>query len=99
MRHTDNDHGQRMKPAARRQEFLSRLLRAILPLGIIVAGGIVYSILAVEVEEEKSAPEEEQAIRTRITELHVQDYPVVVETNGVVQAHNEVALSAEVSGQ
>lgn len=40
-----------------------------------------------------------QTIRTRVMELRVRDYPVVITTHGVVQPHNAVTLSAQVSGQ
>jgi RND family efflux transporter MFP subunit len=86
-------------PATKRSGFLGVLVRAALPVGILAAGCVAYSILSVEPEEEKSPPVEEQVIRTTVTELRVRDYPVVIKTNGVVQAHNEVALNAQVSGQ
>ena len=67
--------------------------------GILAAGCVAYAILSVGTEAEKSPPAEEQAIRTKVTELRVRDYPVVIKTNGVVQTHNEVTLTAQVSGQ
>jgi len=56
-------------------------------------------LLSVEPEETKSAPVAKQVIRTKVTRLHVGEYSVVVTTNGVVQPHNQVTLSAEVSGE
>ncbi len=56
-------------------------------------------MLSVEPEETKSAPVAKQVIRTKVTRLHVGEYSVVVTTNGVVQPHNQVTLSAEVSGE
>ena len=77
---------------------LGWLARAALPTGLLAAGGIAYALLSIEPERAKSPPAEEQVIRTNVTELYVQDYQVVIKTNGVVQAHNEVALNSEVSG-
>ncbi|WP_161603365.1 efflux RND transporter periplasmic adaptor subunit [Blastopirellula marina] len=37
-------------------------------------------------------------LRSRVEELEVVDYPVVVKTHAVVQAHNQVTLTAQVSG-
>ena len=88
----------RRSGSSKRLGFWSLLLRAALPLGILCAGGVGFSILSVEPEELKSAPAEVESIRTRVTELHLRDYPVVIRTQGVVQPHNEVILSAEVSG-
>lgn len=78
---------------------LATLLRVAIPLGILAAGYVGFSFLAVEVEEEKEDPVADQVLRTRVDDIHFGDYPVVVRTNGIVQAHNEVTLSAEVSGQ
>jgi len=67
---------------------------------LIAVGYYAYTKLSIEEEEEKKdEATAEQIIRTTVTELDVQDYPVVIRTNGIVQAHNEVTLSAEVSGR
>ncbi len=73
--------------------------RAVIPIGILAAGGHAYWVLSVEPEEAKSEPPAEQIIRTRVTRLRAGGYTVVVKTNGVVQPHNLVTLSAEVSGR
>jgi RND family efflux transporter MFP subunit len=78
---------------------LGTLVRAALPVGILAAGCLAYAILSVKPEEKQSPPAEEQVLRTRVTTLQVGDYPVVIKTNGIVQAHNQVTLNAEVSGQ
>ncbi len=96
---SDNDESHTTKPAARRSGFFGVLLRAALPIAVLAAGAVAYSLLSVEIEKEKAPPEEEQAIRTRVTELRIQDYPVFIKTNGVVQAYNEITLNVEVSGQ
>lgn len=75
-----------------------RVARAVLPLGILACGLLAYHFLAQESEKAKSPPAEKQLLRTRVTELHTQDYAVTAKTHGVVQPHNEVTLSAQVSG-
>ena len=82
-----------------RYRVIAVFLRAIIPIGILAGGGYAYWVLSVEPEEAKSAPAAEQIIRTRVRRLRTDDYTVVVKTNGVVQPHNAIALSAEVSGQ
>ena len=99
MTDTNNDESQTAMPATKRPGFLSVLVRAALPVGILAAGGIAYSILSMELEKAKSPPLEEQVIQTKVTELQVRDYPVVIRTHGVVQAHSEVGPGAQVSGQ
>ena len=83
--HTNNDQSQIAKsptiPAeGKRAGFWGLLLRAALPIGILAAGYYAYALLAVEVEQEKSDPVEEQTIRTRVTQLRIRDYPVVITT-------------------
>jgi len=78
---------------------LSLLLRAALPVAVLVLGFLAYQRLSIAVEEEKEPPQEKQVIRTRVAELVTADFPVIIKKNGVVQAHNEVTLSAEIAGQ
>ncbi|MEO1981061.1 MAG: efflux RND transporter periplasmic adaptor subunit, partial [Fuerstiella sp.] len=81
------------------RRFIIAFFRVLIPVGIIAAGGYAFTLLSVEPEETKSAPVAKQVIRTKVTRLHVGEYSVVVTTNGVVQPHNQVTLSAEVSGE
>ena len=76
----------------------SAAIRILIPTGILAVGIYVYSVLSIEPEEVRNAPAAEQTIRTRVTKLHIGKYRVIVQTNGLVQPHNQVALSAEVSG-
>ena len=82
-----------------RHRIIAIVVRVAIPIGILSAGGYAYWVLSVEPEESKSAPPAEQIIRTRVTRLRAGEYTVVVKTNGIVQPHNPVTLSAEVSGQ
>lgn len=72
--------------------------RALLPMAILAAGWWGFAQLAVEVEEQPPTETEKRTISTRVQALEVTDYPVVIKTNAVVQAHNLVTLSAEVAG-
>lgn len=78
---------------------LGVLFRAALPLAVLASGVIAYQRLSVAVDEEQEPPSERQVIRTRVAELVTADYPVIIQQNGIVQAHNEVTLSAEIAGQ
>lgn len=60
---------------------------------------MAYLRLSVESEDKKSEPAEKQLLGTSVKELSVTDYPVVVKTSGIIQSHNEVTLSVEVSGR
>ncbi len=75
------------------------LFRIGLPVVALSLGFVAYSKLSVEPAEEKKEPVDKQVLRTSVMELSVTDYPVIVKTNGIVQAHNEVMLSSQVSGQ
>lgn len=74
-------------------------VRVILPIAVLVAGGYAYSKLSVEQEEAKTPPVEKEVLRSKVLELRIGDYAVVIEANGMVQAHNEITLSAQVSGE
>lgn len=74
------------------------LLRALLPILILLAGWLGYSKLSLEVAEESPVAAKKRIPRTRVEEIVVSDYPVQVKTHGIVQAHNQVTLAAEISG-
>ncbi|EMI58331.1 efflux RND transporter periplasmic adaptor subunit [Rhodopirellula sallentina] len=80
-------------------KFLAHVLaRVLLPVAILAAGGYGYAVLSVQPEPEAIEPPPEQVLRSRASSLSVCDYPVRIETHGVVGAHNQVTLSAEVTG-
>lgn len=83
----------------RRDNALGILIRVAIPILILAAGIFAFSRLSIEQPEEKAKAAEKQKIRTRVATLTVTDYPLIVKTNGIVQSHNEVAISAEVGGQ
>ena len=75
------------------------ILRAVLPLVILAGGVIAYRSLSVEPEKEKVPPAVQQLLRTRVTPLKSRDYQVMVKTQGVLQAHNQVTFNAQVAGE
>ncbi|MGI9456579.1 MAG: efflux RND transporter periplasmic adaptor subunit [Aeoliella sp.] len=75
------------------------LLRLVLPCAILAAGWFGFAYLSSKVEKAPEPEEKRQALRTRVQELKVGDYPVIINTNAVVQAHNDVTLAAQVSGR
>lgn len=93
-----NNNNDESHPATKRPRLVSWLVRAMVPAGFLAAGCFAYSYLSVEAEKEMSPPLAEQTVRTNVTELRIQNYQVVISTNGIVQSHNDVALNAQVSG-
>ena len=77
---------------------MGALVRLAIPTALLVLGGVAYSYLSIEPAKEKTPPAEKKAIRTKIAKLRLEDYQIIIKTNGIVQSHNEVGLSAEVSG-
>lgn len=96
---SSNDESQRMPPATKHRGVMAVLARAALPVGILATGLVAYLILSVEPKKEKLPPAKPQPIRTKVTELRVRDYPVVIKSHGVVRPHNEVTLTAQVPGR
>jgi multidrug efflux pump subunit AcrA (membrane-fusion protein) len=86
-------------PGPNRPRALALLVRVVLPIGIVVSGLVLFVMLSLEPDQATLPAAAPQAIRTRVTELRVRDYPVVITTHGVVQPHNAVTLSVQISGQ
>lgn len=80
------------------QGLVGLCVRAVLPCAILGGGAYAYSWLAVQLEPEEPPPVEQQIVRTKVVDIPPGDYPVVIRTYGVVQAHNAVTLVAEVAG-
>jgi RND family efflux transporter MFP subunit len=81
------------------KSFFGLLIRLAVPVLILAIGGGAYYTLSQKTEEDKRPESRKRQIRTRVTELRVQDYSVAVTTQGIVQPHNEITLSGQVSGQ
>ena len=75
------------------------LARTAIPVGILLVGIIAYVLLSVEPKKAKSPSARAQAIRTKVKELRVGEYPVMIKTHGVVRPHSEVTLTAQVAGR
>ena len=78
---------------------LGLILRVLLPLGMLGLGWAGYSTLSVEPEEAKQPAEKPRIIKTRVKELRIRDYPTIIRTRGIIRPHNEVTLTAQVSGK
>ncbi len=74
------------------------LLRLAMPMLILGLGWFGFSKISVEVEEEPRPPAKKRIPRTRVQQLTVSDYPIRIQTYGIVQAHDPVTLAAEISG-
>lgn len=88
-----------LSPSMKLRRLLGMMVRAIIPVALLGAGIYAFLGLSIPVEKEMKPEEEEKLIRTAVDELKVSDYQVVIKTQGIIQTHNEVTLSAEVSGQ
>ncbi|MEW4453761.1 efflux RND transporter periplasmic adaptor subunit [Bremerella sp. JC817] len=77
---------------------LGLLLRLAIPCVILAAGVVGFQVLSAKVEQPPRQEPKKVLLRTRVEEMHTTDYPVVVHTHAVVQAHNQVTLTAQVSG-
>lgn len=73
-------------------------LRALLPCLILALGWFGFSQLSIVVEEPPQEVAPQRNPRTRVVKLKVADYPIRVKTHGIVQAHNQVTLAAEIAG-
>jgi RND family efflux transporter MFP subunit len=72
--------------------------RAAVPIAILALGYWGFSTLSVEVAKKPAPAPAALTLRTKVEDLVVEDYPVLVKTNAVVQSVNRVVLSAEVAG-
>lgn len=75
------------------------IVRALIPLGLLVAGWLGYASLSVEKAAEKHPEPEERVIKTEVIELHRQDFQTVFHIQGVARAHNEAPLTTQVAGK
>ncbi|MAI31620.1 MAG: efflux transporter periplasmic adaptor subunit [Planctomycetaceae bacterium TMED240] len=81
------------------QRFAALLLRFILPACILAGGWYGFRQLSIPMEEEVVEPPEPTQVRSRVQPLEIGSYQVYIETNGLVSAHDQVTLSAEVTGR
>jgi RND family efflux transporter MFP subunit len=75
------------------------MIRLVIPLVILVAGAIGYKVLSVKPEPPPAGKSAPKPLRTRVMPLEKGDYPVIIQTQGVVRSHNEVTLTSQVTGR
>lgn len=73
-------------------------VRILVPVLILAAGGFAWKWLGVPVEEPQPGPRERQILRTERLVLQRTDYPVILESQGIVRAHHETTLTPQVAG-
>ena len=73
--------------------------RVAIPITVLVVSALAYLGLTAAPEKPQTKPDAPRKIRTTVTELAVEDYPVFVRTNALVQPRNHVIISAEVAGR
>ncbi|MGY8690567.1 MAG: efflux RND transporter periplasmic adaptor subunit, partial [Verrucomicrobiales bacterium] len=66
---------------------------------MVLLGWKGFTMLSEELVKEKRPPGIPRALRTRVIELKIEDYHTVIKTQGVIRPHNEISLTAQVSGQ
>ena len=78
---------------------MQKSIRLLFPIGALILGWIGFNVLSRAKEKEPRPRPPARVIKTRVIELERQDYQMVVRTQGVVRAHNEASLTAQVSGK
>ena len=82
----------------RQLRIVARTLQLLLPV-LVLAGGWFAFTTWIKPEERKRKPASlPQAPKSMVVELEVVDFEPMIETNGVIRAHNEVNLTAQVGG-
>ncbi|MEM8733435.1 MAG: efflux RND transporter periplasmic adaptor subunit [Planctomycetota bacterium] len=87
-----------LSPQAKLKRKAGLLLRLAIPVAALAAGVFAFVQLSIPPEQEEKGKKPERKIRTNVVELRRGDYEIIIEANGIIQPHNEVTLSAEVSG-
>lgn len=86
-------------PPPLRRNSARRLVPRGIPIALLVASGIGFALFKRDPAKLKLPSASRQPIRTKVIELRVGDYPVTINTHGVVRPHNEYVLSALVPGR
>ncbi len=74
------------------------LVRAAIPVAILLAGFVAWKILGVSVEEPKPRKHQVQRLKTEKAILNPTDYPVVIESQGTVRSQQATTITPLVSG-
>lgn len=78
--------------------FVGLLLRLAIPCAILAAGWFGFRYLSDKVERPPKPAPKKVALRSRVEDMTKIDYPVIVKTHAIVQPHNQVTLTSQVSG-
>jgi len=73
-------------------------LRLLIPLMILVAGGLIAWRAGIPVKEPSPEPEPPQLLKTEILELQRTNFPVMLDSQGTVRAHYTTTLTPQVAG-
>ena len=74
------------------------LVRILIPILILLFGGLGAYQLAKSVERPKPKHIPDQKLQSEVTELRRTDYPITLMSQGVVRAHYETTLTPTISG-
>ncbi|MFU8892347.1 MAG: efflux RND transporter periplasmic adaptor subunit [Luteolibacter sp.] len=74
------------------------VLRIVPPVLILALGVFAWMRLSVPVEEPQPERREAQLLKTERLELQRTDFPVILDSQGIVRAHFETTLAAQVGG-
>jgi len=74
------------------------LLRIVPPILILAIGVFAWMRLGVPVEEPQPERRDPQVLQTERLELQRTDYPVILDSQGIIRAHYETTLTPQVAG-
>lgn len=78
---------------------MSQLIRILLPIVVLTGGYFAYRGLSGEEEKKKPRRAPNRIIEAEADLLQRSDYQVTLQSQGVVQAHNQTSLTPRVSGR
>ena len=90
--------GHRESPARLDSRF-ALAIRFMLPVALLIAGGASYIWLSKVPPAPAKPPPKPKPVEVRVAELSRQDYQISLPTHGVIQAHNQAALTTQVAGR
>ena len=78
---------------------MAQLIRILLPITVLAAGYFAFQKLSDEKKEERPRRGERRLIEAEAAVLQRTDYQVVLQSQGLVQPHNQTSLTPQVSGR
>ncbi len=78
---------------------VSMLLRLVIPIVLLALGGGGYAWFSKEPERERPPRPKRKPLEVQAKPLERVDYQIRVPTHGIMQAHSEVNLTAQVGGR